>query len=70
MEFVLDRWRVPRVRNRSSGDLIHPAVAYVLDADGRLRFQTSATRAAVSVALDRLERGSAAGGVPHAPPAA
>lgn len=54
VEFVLDRWRVPRVRNLSSGDLIHPSVAYVLDGHGRLRFQTNATRAAVRLALDRL----------------
>jgi len=54
VEFALDRWRVPRVRNATTGDLIHPTVAYVLDADGRLRFQTNATQEALKLALDRL----------------
>jgi len=54
VEFVLDRWKVPRVRNRVTGDLIHPRVAYVLDAAGRLRFQTDASQDAVRLALDRI----------------
>jgi len=61
VEFVLNRWRVPRVRNASSGDLIHPTVAYVLDAEGRMRYQTDATRAAVALALDRIAEEGAAG---------
>jgi protein SCO1/2 len=55
VEFVLNRWRVPRVRNGSTGDLIHPTVAYVLDAEGRMRFQTDATEGGVGLALDRVE---------------
>jgi len=55
VEFVLDRWKVPRVRNGSTGDLIHPTVAYVLDAEGRMRYQTDATEGAVRLALDRIE---------------
>ncbi len=54
VEFVLNRWKVPRVRNEVTGDLIHPPVAYVLDAHGRLLFQTDATRAALELALDRI----------------
>jgi protein SCO1/2 len=55
VEFVLDRWKVPRVRNGSTGDLIHPTVAYVLDGEGRMRYQTDATEGAVRLALDRIE---------------
>lgn len=54
VEFVLNRWKVPRVRNATTGELIHPTVAYVLDAAGRLRFQTDATQDALRLALDRL----------------
>jgi protein SCO1/2 len=54
VEFVLNRWKVPRVRNEVTGDLIHPPVAYVLDAHGRLLFQTDATREALELALDRI----------------
>jgi protein SCO1/2 len=54
VEFALNRWKVPRVRNQVTGDVIHPAVAYVLDADGFLRYQTNGTRAAVTEALERL----------------
>jgi protein SCO1/2 len=54
VEFVLNRWRIPRVRNEVTGDVIHPSVAYVLDAEGRLRYQTNASREAVREALNRL----------------
>ena len=54
VEFVLDRWKVPRVRNRATGELIHPRVAYVLDGTGQLRFQTDASEDALRLALGRL----------------
>jgi protein SCO1/2 len=54
VEFVLNRWRVPRVRNEVTGELIHPTVAYVLDAEGRMRYQTDATEGAVRLALARM----------------
>jgi protein SCO1/2 len=57
VEFVLNRWWVPRVRNEATGDLIHPTVAYVLDAEGRMRYQTDATEGAVRLALGRVEGG-------------
>jgi len=55
VEFVLNRWRVPRVRNERTGELIHPTVAYVLDADGQMRYQTDASAATLRLALDRVE---------------
>jgi len=54
VEFVLNRWRVPRVRNERTGELIHPTVAYVLDAHGQMRYQTDATEDAVRLALARV----------------
>lgn len=57
VEFVLNRWRVPRVRNAATGQLLHPTVAYVLDAMGRMRYQTDATEAAVRLALARVAGG-------------
>jgi len=54
VEFVLNRWKVPRVRNEVTGDLIHPPVAYVVDERGWLRYQTDASQDALRLALERM----------------
>ena len=41
VEAVLDAWEVPRSRDTTSGDVTHPALTYVVDADGRLSFASS-----------------------------
>lgn len=38
VELALNAWRVPRVRNSRTGDLSHPALVYVIGADGRLHY--------------------------------
>lgn len=51
VERVLDDWRIPRQRDSSTGDLAHPSVAYVVGADGRLRYLTDGDPDALSLAL-------------------
>ncbi len=38
VERVLNAWRVPRVRNQKTGDLSHPALVYVIGANGRITY--------------------------------
>lgn len=38
VEFALDRWKIPRVRNQSTGDIVHPAVTYIVAPNGRLAY--------------------------------
>lgn len=38
VEAVLDAWNVPRSRDPRTGDIAHPALVYLLDAEGRIAF--------------------------------
>lgn len=38
VEEALDRWEVPRERDLRTGDIVHPALVYVIDAAGRVAF--------------------------------
>lgn len=38
---TLDAYQVPRGRNGQNGDVVHPAVAHVIDKDGRLAYSFS-----------------------------
>ena len=38
VEQVLTAWRIPRVRNPTTGDITHPSVIYVIGRDGRIHF--------------------------------
>jgi cytochrome oxidase Cu insertion factor (SCO1/SenC/PrrC family) len=38
VERALTAWRVPRSRNQRTGDITHPAIVYVVSADGRIRY--------------------------------
>lgn len=38
VEEALDRWGVPRERDLRTGDIVHPALVYVIDAAGRVAF--------------------------------
>jgi cytochrome oxidase Cu insertion factor (SCO1/SenC/PrrC family) len=47
---LLDRWNVARSRDTQTGDLGHPPLVYVLDAQGRIAFaSTGGTRALVEL---------------------
>jgi protein SCO1 len=38
VERILSAWRVPRSRNQRTGDISHPAMVYVVSAEGRIRY--------------------------------
>ena len=54
VERVLNAWRIPRVRNPRSGDISHPTVVYVLDADGRIAYVVNGGAEAIAAALRAL----------------
>jgi len=54
VERALSNWRIPRVRNESSGDLSHPAVVYVVSPDGRLAYALPGGVAALTGAIRAL----------------
>lgn len=43
VEQVLNRWKIPRVRSTTNGDVIHPSVAYVVTPNGRIAYMTDGT---------------------------
>lgn len=54
VERVLNAWRVPRVRNEKTGDIIHPAIVYVVGRDGRIAFAVSGSAEAMAAAVREL----------------
>jgi cytochrome oxidase Cu insertion factor (SCO1/SenC/PrrC family) len=51
---LLDRWQVPRARNETNGQLDHPALVYVLDAEGRIAYASTGRSAALAELVGRL----------------
>jgi protein SCO1/2 len=51
VERALNAWRVPRVRNEKTGELSHPAIAYVLNAEGRITYAVPGSAAAMAAAV-------------------
>jgi hypothetical protein len=45
---------VPRTRDRRTGDVEHPPLVYLLDASGRIAFQTTASADGVEGLIRRL----------------
>jgi cytochrome oxidase Cu insertion factor (SCO1/SenC/PrrC family) len=41
VEALLDRWNVARGRDTRTGEIAHPPLVYVLDADGRIAYAAS-----------------------------
>jgi cytochrome oxidase Cu insertion factor (SCO1/SenC/PrrC family) len=54
VERTLDAWRVPRVRNGQTGDLTHPSLAYVVDADGHIAYVIAGNADAIAAAVRAL----------------
>lgn len=54
VESVLNRWQIPRIRNETSGDLIHPAVSYVV-WQGHQLYQTDGSTEALRLGLSRID---------------
>lgn len=56
VEFVLDRWKVPRIRNQSNGEVIHPAITYVVAPNGQLAYMADGSVERVVQAAERVRR--------------
>ena len=54
VEAVLDAWEVPRSRNLATGEVTHPSLVYVIDADGRIAFAATGGAAAIASLVERL----------------
>ena len=54
VERTLSAWRVPRARNRATGDVTHPALVYVVDAGGQLAYALGPDPDAIVAAAERL----------------
>jgi len=54
VEQALNAWRVPRVRNRRTGDLTHPPIVYVVGADGRIGYAVGGNVSAITAAIRAL----------------
>jgi protein SCO1 len=54
VERALNAWRVPRVRNEKTGDLVHPYVVYIVDRQGRIAYAVSGSPEAMAAAIQDL----------------
>ena len=52
---VLDRWSVPRERDLQTGEILHPALLHVVDANGEMAWSLSGGVEETLDALSRLE---------------
>lgn len=51
---LLDRWNVARGRDEKTGDVAHPPLVYVLDAEGRIAFAATGDSEALVELLGRV----------------
>lgn len=56
VEFVLDRWKIPRIRNQSTGEVIHPAVTYIVAPNGRLAYMSDGSVERMVQGMERVRR--------------
>jgi cytochrome oxidase Cu insertion factor (SCO1/SenC/PrrC family) len=54
VERTLNGWRVPRVRNEKTGDIVHPSLVYVIGPDGRIAFVVNGDANAIAAAVRAL----------------
>jgi len=57
---ALDRWQIPRKRDESNGDVAHPPIVFVVDAEGRIAFGATAGAETISELLRRVDEDGAA----------
>jgi cytochrome oxidase Cu insertion factor (SCO1/SenC/PrrC family) len=55
VEAALDAWEVPRSRNEQSGEVTHPSLAYIIDAEGRIAFASTGGAETLAELLRRLD---------------
>jgi len=51
---LLDRWNVARGRDEQTGEVAHPPLVYVLDAEGRIAFAATGGTEALVELLGRV----------------
>ena len=51
VERTLNAWRVPRTRNQRNGDILHPTIVYVIDADGRINYAVNGSADMIAAAV-------------------
>lgn len=54
VERALNAWRVPRVRNEKTGDLIHPTLVYIISHDGRITYVVNGSASLIQAAVEAL----------------
>jgi cytochrome oxidase Cu insertion factor (SCO1/SenC/PrrC family) len=54
VERALNAWRVPRTRNGRTGEIAHPPMVYVVDANGRIAYVVDGGAEAISAAVRAL----------------
>lgn len=54
VERTLNAWRVPRVRNESTGAIAHPSVVYVIDRTGRIAYVVRGGAETIAAAVRTL----------------
>jgi protein SCO1 len=57
VEAVLDGWEVPRSRDPRTGEVAHPSLVYVVDAEGRIAYAVTGRTEQIVQAVRRLEAG-------------
>jgi protein SCO1 len=54
VERTLNAWRLPRARNQKTGDISHPSIVYIVDANGRIAYVVTGGVDAISAAVRAL----------------
>lgn len=54
VEAVLDAWEVPRSRDTRTGEVTHPSLTWVIDAEGRIAYASTGGTAALVSLVRRL----------------
>lgn len=54
VERTLNDWRMPRARNQKTGDVSHPSVVYIVDANGRIAYVVTGGVEAIAAAVRAL----------------
>ncbi len=54
VERTLDAWGVPRTRDLTTGEVVHPALTYVVDGDGRIAYATNGNARSIVSLVERL----------------
>ena len=54
VEAALDAWEIPRRRDPLTGEVTHPALVYIVDADGQIAFAATGGAETIGALLRRL----------------